>query len=403
MRGGALGKSTAPFAATKRLSSTDGDVPVFRPDGEDLTGLFAVASAFDHTPGHDELFAAAMRESVAWHRRRCPEFDAFLRVKGYQGGPQAQPEDIPPLFVTIFKEHRLISIPPDDVKLELTSSGTGGRKSAIVLDARSLRRILRIVDHMFGALGLVQREERVNYLCFSYDPKIAKNVGTAFSDKVLTGLTRRKSVFYAIRWNEASQNFEFDLEATAKKLVAFARQGGPVRILGFPAYLWQVCDWLEARGITLDLGPRSFLITGGGWKVHRDKEVTKDIFKARVGQVLGVPPENLRDSYGMVEHGIPYTDCERGELHVPIYARARALDPETLQPMPAGVPGLLHLMTPYLSSYPSISLLSTDLATVQTGCACGRPGHFIRILGRAGVAKHKGCAITALEYLDPGT
>lgn len=366
--------------------------------------LFSCSQAFEHHADSRRLFNAAMAEALAWHRKHCPEFAAFLDLKGFGAGAEKAgsdflPETIPPLFVTIFKERRLISIPEERVKLELTSSGTGGQRSAIFLDQRSYRRILRIVDVIFDSLGMLDRQERVNYLCFTYDPRIAKNVGTAFSDKILTGLTRRARVFYAIRWHKETESFEFDLHATVRQLRAFATRPEPVRILGFPAHLWRVLDELEARGIRLNLGPRSFIITGGGWKMDRDREVSKDVFKERVADLLGMPGENVRDLFGMVEHGIPYVDCEKGRLHVPIFARAQVLEPETLRPMPVGEPGLLHLMTPYLSSYPSISLLTTDRAVIERDCPCGRSGDTIRILGRAGLAKHKGCAITALELL----
>ncbi|MFZ2960534.1 MAG: acyl-protein synthase [Candidatus Ozemobacteraceae bacterium] len=372
----------------------------FRACGE----LFSCERAFDHSLEADRLFNIAMAEATRWHRAKCPSFAAFLRLKGYTGGDRRfdesfQPELIPPLFVTIFKERRLVSVTDDKVVIELTSSGTGGQKSAIVLDRRSLKRILAIVDHIFGSLGLVDRSEKVNYLCFTYDPRIAKNVGTAFSDKILTGLTGKRTAFYAIQWKKETSSFEFDLDQTVKRLLAFAQTGVPVRILGFPAYLWQVCERLEKRGITLALGPRSFVLTGGGWKIHKDREVSKEQFKETVSARLGIPAENIRDTFGMVEHGIPYVDCEQGRLHVPIYARARILDPETLAPMPPGESGLLHLMTPYLSSYPSISLLTTDRAVLEERCPCGRAGATIRIVGRAGLAKHKGCAINALELL----
>ncbi|HNW34345.1 MAG TPA: acyl-protein synthetase [Candidatus Ozemobacteraceae bacterium] len=370
-----------------------------KPPFEACGRLFDVSDAFSHSPATEAVFAEAMREALVWHRSRCPEFAGFLDRKGLGENAMPEPDEIPPLFVTIFKEHRLVSIPDSQVKIELTSSGTGGQRSAIVLDRRSYQRILRIVDSIFGSLGLVNHDETVDYLCFTYDPRIAKNVGTAFSDKILTGLTRRGSVFYAIRWSEATGSFEFDLGRTVRRLLAFARRGRPIRILGFPAYLWQVCDELEKRGKRLKLGNRSFVITGGGWKIHKEREVTKQMFKKRVSSILGLPEENIRDSFGMVEHGIPYVDCEHGRLHVPVFARARVIDPESLRPLPDGEPGLLHLMTPYLSSYPSISLLTTDRARLADRCPCGRRGKTIEILGRAGVAKHKGCAITALELL----
>ncbi len=362
--------------------------------------LFDLPDAFDHNPISEKLFNAAMNEALRWHAARCPEFKAFLASCGIADFRQEYlPEQIPPLLVTIFKEFRLISVPEKQVKIELTSSGTGGRRSAIVLDNRSYRRIWKVVGSIFASLGLVDRGRKVNYLCFTYDPKVAGSVGTAFSDKMLTGLTGRRSVFYAIRWNKNANDFEFDLDATVKKLIEFSRRPEPVRILGFPAYLWQVCNRLEEKGLTLNLGKDSYIITGGGWKMHKDQEVTKDFFKDRIERVLGMPRENLRDLFGMVEHGIPYVDCEAGRLHVPVFARALAVDPETLQPVKDGEEGLLYLMTPYLSSYPSIALLTTDKAVIEGNCPCGRSGKTFRITGRAGLAKHKGCAITALDLL----
>jgi phenylacetate-coenzyme A ligase PaaK-like adenylate-forming protein len=341
-----------------------------------------------------------MREALNWHLKNCKEFKAFMFSSGLpENYSELAPEDITPLLVTIFKEYRLISVPEEKVKIELTSSGTGGRKSAIVLDNRSYKRIQRIVFSIFNSLGLVNLDAKVNYLCFTYDPKKAGSVGTAFSDKMLTGLTARRTVFYAIRWNENAGEFEFDLDATVRKLREFDRRPEPVRILGFPAYLWEVCEKLEKNNIKLNLGTNSFIITGGGWKMHKDREVTRDIFKARVEELLGIPGANIRDLFGMVEHGIPYVECEKGRLHVPVYARARVVDPETLTDIGKNRPGMLHLMTPYLSSYPSISLLTTDVAVIENNCPCGRKGDTFKIVGRAGLAKHKGCAITALELL----
>ncbi len=362
--------------------------------------LFDIKDAFNHTKDTDELFKKAMNEALRWHASKCPDFKEFLALQGLTNFKEdIEIEQIPPVMVTCFKEFKLASIPDERVKLELTSSGTGGRKSAIILDAKSYKRILKIVDNIFGSLGLLDRKQRVNYLCFTYDPKYAENVGTAFSDKILTGLTARRSVFYAIKWDEEKQDFTFDVKATAQKLRAFAKRPEPVRILGFPAYLWEVCDWLEERGVTLEFNKDSYVLTGGGWKMNKDKEVTKDIFKDRVSKVIGIKHENVRDMFGMVEHGIPYMDCEAGRLHVPIYGKACALEPETLQPVKNGEEGLLYLMTPYLTSYPSIALLTTDKAVIEDNCPCGRNGNTIRIVGRAGLAKHKGCAINALELL----
>ncbi|MBF0546476.1 MAG: hypothetical protein HQM08_18665 [Candidatus Riflebacteria bacterium] len=361
--------------------------------------LFEIQQAFSHDSKTVELFELSMKEALNWHLQNCPDFASFIRKKGFDPSLIQKSDEIPPIFVTIFKEFRLISIPQQKIKIELTSSGTGGQKSSIVLDDTSLKRILKVVSGVFSSLGLKNEEESVNYICFAYDPKYASSKGTTFSDKQLTYLTKRKSVFYAIKWNSGKQDFEFDLDLTLKKLLAFSKQDYPVRILGFPAYLWQLCEKLSQKNISLKLGNRSFVITGGGWKIFKDREVNKDYFKETVSKVLGLPSENIRDTFGLVEHGIPYLECEKGKMHIPIYSRARVVDPETLFPLSTGTEGLLHLMTPYLTSYPSISILTTDRAIIEKNCPCGRPGDTLKIVGRAGLSKHKGCAISALDYL----
>src|SRR5690606_32736260 len=123
--------------------------------------------------------------------------------------------EIPYFFVTCLKYHQVKSVPDDQVVLTLRSSGTGGQTSAIYLDRTSLRRIKRVVRHIYSDLDMVD-EIRTNYLCFTYDPEVAKDVGTAFSDKLLTGLTRVNHVCYAIIWDEEKQDWNLDVPRVAR-------------------------------------------------------------------------------------------------------------------------------------------------------------------------------------------
>jgi len=138
-------------------------------------------------------------------------------------------------------------------------------------------------------------------------------------------------------------------------------------------------------------------MAGGGWKGQQDKEIEKSRFKKDVGKILGIPPENTRDCFGMVEHGIPYVECERSNFHVPVYSLAVIRDPLTGADLGYDSTGLLHLFTPYINSFPSISLLCTDKAVLRKGCGCGRAGDYIELQGRGGLVKHKGCAVHASE------
>jgi phenylacetate-coenzyme A ligase PaaK-like adenylate-forming protein len=305
---------------------------------------------------------------------------------------------IPYFFVTALKYAQVRSVPEEEIVLTLRSSGTTGQTSAIYLDRTSLRRIKRVVRHIYDDLNMVDRR-RTNYLCFTYDPEVAKDVGTAFSDKLLTGLTGVNHVCYAIVWDQERNDWHLDVPRVARTLERYERSGRPFRVLGFPAHTWSVLrQVVEMRGgKNFQFGPHSYVITGGGWKNFDSQEIDKDVFREQVGRWLGIPSRHVRDLYGMVEHGVPYCECERFRMHVPVYSRVLVRDPLTLQVLPSGREGLLQFLTPYHNSFPAISLLTTDRGKIENACRCGRRSPVLHLLGRAGVTKHKGCAIAALK------
>ena len=142
----------------------------------------------------------------------------------------------------------------------------------------------------------------------------------------------------------------------------------------------------------------SWIQTGGGWKNHVDEEIPKNDFKEYMFEQLNIPIINNRDLFGMVEHGIPYVDCEKGKLRIPNFARVYIRDPKTLKVLPIGEKGLIQFICTYNTSYPSMNILSTDfgrlhLETDDIG------GYSLEILGRGGIDKHKGCALKALEMI----
>lgn len=75
-----------------------------------------------------------------------------------------------------------------------------------------------------------------------------------------------------------------------------------------------------------------------------------------------------------------------------------ARDPKTLEHLPDGQVGLLHLYTPVVESVPNLSLLTTDYGSVHPRCPCPLGGPYLTIVGRAAGA-HGGCAWTADQYL----
>lgn len=348
----------------------------------------------------DALFLRSMQEAFAYHYLASPALQALCADSDFypwslRRGDQVC--DIPYFFVTALKYHSVASVPESQVALTLRSSGTTGQTSAIVLDRTSLRRIRRIVHHIYDDLGM-RDNRRTNYLCFTYDPEIAKDVGTAYSDKLLTSLTKVQDVFYTIEWDAARDDWHLDSRRVQEAMERFEASGRPFRLLGFPAHTWDVLNEIVARrGRPYRFGPLSYVITGGGWKGFDGRAIPKPQFREGVARALGIPKANVRDLYGMVEHGVPYCECEKHNMHVPRYSRVFARDPATLKLLGPGETGILQFVTSYHHSYPAISLLTTDYGHVLESCSCGRKSPVLVLQGRAGLTKHKGCAINALK------
>lgn len=353
--------------------------------------------------GRRPHFLAALRETAQAQAARFPVLRALYAREGFRPTSLTSERDVnrlPFFHVSVFKENDFRPASPFKPALTLTSSGTGGQKSRIVLDAGSLRRVKEGAERVYGALGMVDKTLVTNYLCFTYDPRQAKDLGTAFTDELLTSFTARGRVHYAISRPRPGADFRFDLEGTLAALREMAATGMPLRVLGFPAHvLFTLRAWRERSWPSLKLGKASWVMTGGGWKGHQGDAIPKADFKAAVSSWLGLPATNIRDLYGLVEHGVPYVECRLGRMHVPDYARVIVRDPRTLKALPYGRKGLLHLVTPYLTSFPSYSVLASDWGSLAPRCLCGTPGEVLSLHGRAGKSPAKGCAVTAAELL----
>ena len=353
---------------------------------------------FEFTSKSSNLFLKSFKENATHHYVSNKVIKGFWDLENKHPSQIQTEQDLfnaPYTMVHLFKEHALKSVPDSELVLTLTSSGTGGTKSRQFLNSESLSNVKKLAFKIHEQLGMTSAK-KYNYLCLTYDPKIANDLGTAFTDELLTNFTGKNEVYYSIQWNESKNDFEFNTKGTVEALSRFEQSEFPTRILGFPALLYQL---IEENNLRLNLGKDSWLQTGGGWKGAKDKEIPKTQFRTLIETTLGIPKEHIRDLFGMVEHGIPYVDCEHGELHIPNYARVFIRDPKTLSFLNENEVGLIQFMCTYNFSYPAFNLLTTDYGTISN-CTCkiGSLGSkILKITGRAGVTKHKGCAIKALE------
>ncbi|HBE88583.1 MAG TPA: hypothetical protein DDW67_05510, partial [Elusimicrobia bacterium] len=261
--------------------------PIARPLGDRTRmGRLVELPPYRQSSSDRALFTAALRESAAIHVRRCRRFAGLWKAEGFEPADLRSWRDtarMPQIVVAAFKERDLVSATKKETVLEMTSSGTSGQRSRIVFDKRSLLRLQRQAWQVFNGMGLADGGTVTDYLCFTYDPAVAKNVGTAFSDESITGLTLRGEVFYALRWDAEKKDFYFDLEGSVAALERFEKSGRPARLVGFPAHAMAVCEEFSRRhGRAARLHPGSRVITGGGWKDKQDRAVDKGEMRGRL-------------------------------------------------------------------------------------------------------------------------
>ncbi|HTL11992.1 MAG TPA: acyl-protein synthetase [Bdellovibrionota bacterium] len=365
--------------------------------------LCRIANPLDWTQEQRDLMVAACREMAAFHYGASPDIRHLYDRNGFD--PQsirteADIERIPAVGVTAMKHYLMLSMPEEQAVLKLTSSGTRGQKTRIWFDADSLDRVQSTLDTLWTQEGLMS-DQPTNYLGFVHDPDDADDLGIAFSCKNEERFAPAKRSFYALKKDSAG-GWKFDLDRMLARVREYEAEGLPVRITGIPAFLFEFVEAMRDRGERpVRFAPGSLVMTGGGWKAAEDKKVSREELRRRVSRFFGIPDSMLRDGYGMAEHSAPYMECREHRFHIPVYNRVIPRHPATLKPLPKGEAGLLELICPYNTLMPNLAILSTDLGKVDAEpCPCGWNAPTFTLMGRAGLTKHKGCAITAAETAE---
>ncbi|HEV2147494.1 MAG TPA: hypothetical protein VGR37_08825 [Longimicrobiaceae bacterium] len=170
--------------------------------------------------------------------------------------------------------------------------------------------------------------------------------------------------------------------------------GEPMCILGTS---FAFVHWLDAaaeRGEHFALPAGSRVMDTGGFK-GRSREVARGELYAALSERLGIGTEWCVNEYGMTEMSSQFYDAVAGvpgpRLHrAPPWVRSRAVDPETLEPVPDGEVGVLrHWDLANLGSV--ITIQTADLGFVAP--------EGIRVLGRASGAEARGCSIAMDQFL----
>ena len=372
--------------------------------------LFSWKDPYD-LGGSSGVFLEAVRENLCWHKSRCAGYRNILDFYGFSMGQITGEEDlwkIPVIPTLYFKRRRLYSIPRNKVRRTAVSSGTGGIRSRVVYDFPSLVRGAAMVKTVLSHHGVFSPVP-CRYLIMGYEPGPREETGAVQTAFGTTFAAPALSRVYGMKRTEGGKEiYRWNLEEVERTLFPYLSGGPssriPLRIVGFPAYIYFMAKELERRKKRLALPASSCILMSGGWKTFWREEIGREEFNWLAEQVLGIPKKRIFEFYSSVEHNILYRRCPAGHFHVPVYSRVFVRRPDTLEPAPDGEAGILSFVTPMMTGMPLLSTMTDDLAVMgrpETGtacpCGCGTP--YFDLLGRAGVWQIVTCAAGAAEQL----
>lgn len=360
--------------------------------------------------GSSPLFLQAVRENIRWHQRRCPGYRQILQARGFCPDAVRTEEDlwrIPVLPTLYLKRHPLLSIPKEQIRWIATSSGTGGAKTRVAFDTSSLACLGAMGRRLLSCHGVFSPVPAL-YLILGYEPFRGVSAGaiqTAFGATFTAPAAGR---VYALKRNGLG-GWDINLKGLLDALSSW-KQGGarlPLRLVGFPSYLYFLARCLKEKKIRLPSHPLSCVLMSGGWKGFAQMEPSPEVLCSLIGEVFHIPRERIFEFFCASEHNVLYRRCPQGHFHVPAYSRVIIRDPVTMEPLPPGQTGLLSFVFPLITSMPLISVMTDDMAVLldspgKGGCGCGLKTPAFDLAGRAASQAIKTCAAQAAELWEGG-
>jgi hypothetical protein len=370
-------------------------------------------SPLDQPLADEEFNRMALRVFTYQYERNGP-YAAFCQRRERTPVEVDHWTEIPPVPAAAFRETALVTGPADQVDTVFRTSGT-----TLGEEKRGSHYIPDLVVYHFSLIpnfaGSVL-PDGAELRMLSLVPPDTEMPDSSLSHMVAVVLERLGAPGSGCY---ASASHGIDDAAIGAALREAEAAGEPVCLLGTSFAFVHWLDRLAARGERFRLPPGSRLMDTGGYK-GRSREVAREEMYAMYQEWLGIPPSHCINEYGMTEMCSQFYDAvlrdavrgrpprpdrlpaagnaggnaaalARAGRHklVPPWVRTRVVDPETLEPLPDGVPGLLQHFD--LANAGSVVALQTeDLGVTGDGG--------FRLIGRVPGATPRGCSI-AMDIL----
>lgn len=168
-------------------------------------------------------------------------------------------------------------------------------------------------------------------------------------------------------------------------------------VIGGPPFLIDaMLSRIEKKGKEFDF-TNGMVITGGGWIGVEQKN-----FRNKIKGVFGIPANNCRDVYSMVECSVPTMECEGHYKHIPHSVLYPMVLDEESEIMGYGEWGRFAFLDPLANSYPGFIMTNDRVKMLEFCPKCGRPGPVIEDISRMKSVEGRGCGAIIARMLEYG-
>lgn len=347
----------------------------------------------------DAEFDRLARDVFRYQYERNAPYAAYCRRRDRVPGNLHNWRDIPAVPTAAFKEVPLVSGPVDRAEAIFRTSGTTRGP-----ERRGTHHLLDLTLYHsallpnFAAYLLPDAAELPMLSLIPPDEQMADSSLAHMIGVVVDRLGGEDSGYFA------SVGSGIDDAALSERLRRCERDREPVFLLGTTIAFARWLERVEKRREGFQLPAGSRLMDTGGSKGYRDG-LPADATLTRYRDLLDLPPEYCVNEYGMTELCSQFYDAvlrnatkdrppDRSKRPPP-WVRTVVVDPDTLEPVPAGESGLLrHFDLANLGSVMAVQTM--DLGRAGEG----EPGTGFQLLGRASGAPPRGCSIAMDLLLD---
>jgi anaerobic magnesium-protoporphyrin IX monomethyl ester cyclase len=320
-----------------------------------------------------------------------PLYQRYCERRGVAPKKISSWDQIPPLPTDSFKAADLTLLPPHTVNTFMTSGTSRPEERGRVHYDEGGLRLMDATIHEAATAYLFPDGLKNIILIIAPPPQRAPSMVMAY------GMNRLKDLFGLSQSRFLIEADGFEVQDLVNELRRSETEGTPTAIFGGSFGFVNFFDYCRQEGLRFHLPRGSRCLDAGGFK-GRSREVGRDAFLDSCEECLGVPRGYCVNLLGMTEIASQFYDNTLHNLYKgvmaprfkvsPPWTRTMVVDPDTLEPLPAGEEGLLRHFD--LANRGHICAIQTDDMGILVN------GGF-EVYGRAQEGEARGCSLTIDE------